>query len=369
MKKLNLSIVLASLLSIGVVNLNGAIYSTLKDKGSITAIDLITGIKKVIPARDLGLSSEDDIDALSLGDDTRVFNKTRFDIFAVNKGAKGSDGDLKKRASFGLNVSGDVYIETRVTHNKLFYRDLEKNNSIDGFDLGDIVDFEHNELIKRPIFFSLTPSSPTLRKLGATAGDILMVYPKDPMSLKIFVKAPKIGNPKDINALSMNITNPPSGYDSINDYIIYSTKGNFDIYHYGFSEPIGNKPHTPMEFGMDTNDTIEALEHKQVICYDYCIHIIKGWQLFGTKYDIENVKEFFRDYGDTVNAIWGYNEENSKWKFYSPNPNLTIKANASLDIEPLKFLRENEGFWLQGLKDNEICFPIKGDEEKPVHLE
>ncbi len=55
MKKLNLSIILTSLLSIGIASLNGAIYSTLKDKGSINAIDLVTGIKK-IPANEVEIS-------------------------------------------------------------------------------------------------------------------------------------------------------------------------------------------------------------------------------------------------------------------------------------------------------------------------
>ena len=358
MKRLSFGLNCCLLLFGSFLSLDAAVYSTVGDNG-LTAIDLATGATKIISANKLGLQAGDDIDALSLGDDTRVFNKTRFDIFAVGKNATGSAGALKARASYGLPIEEDIYIESRTKRNKLFYRSLIKSGEIDGFDLGDIVDFEHNEILNKPIYFSLTPNSPTLSNLRASAGDILVVFPNQPSTLKVFVKASDIGNPADIDALSMNIPAPAiaygNGYNSTTDYIIYSIANSADIYHYGYSAPVGNMPHSASEFGLAPNDTIKALEHKSIKCYDNCLHVKKGWGLFGFANAVENVDDMLKNQGSIVNAVWAYDSDNKSWKFYSPDAALISTAKSEYNITILNQLNENEGFWLQSKVEGEVC--------------
>ena len=339
----------------GMQSLGAAVYSTVGDSG-ITAIDLVTGATKTITASAMGLQSGDDIDALSLGDDTKIFGTTRHDLFAVNPGAIGTAGDLKVRASHGLAVGQDIYIDSRSKTNELFYKNLISSGAIDGFDLGDIADIDNNETLTKWVYFSLTPASPTLSFLGATAADILGVIPNQPSTLKIFTVASTIGNPTDIDGLSMHITDPLVGYNPANDYIIYTTNGSASIYHYGYGSPSGNQPHSPAEFGLDTNDTIEALEHMLKPCYDNCLHVKNGWQLFGLSGGVSNVNTMFKDSGSFVNALWAYNTDNKTWKFYSPDATLMAIAN-SLSYGVLNTIDETEGFWLQGKGDTEICVP------------
>ena len=360
MKKLSLLIICYYLALGGGIGLKAAVYSTVDDNG-ITAINLNTGATISISADRLGLQEGDDIDALSLGDDTKIFGKKRHDIFVVNLGATGIGGALKDRSSYGLNVSQDLYISSITEQNKLYYRSLISSGSIDAFDFGIMVDANNNEVLNKWIYFSLTPNSPTLLDLNATAGDIFAVIPNQPSTLKIFLSASAIGTPTDINALSMHITDPVIGYNPSSDYIIYSTAGSSDVYHYGFGAPVGNQPHSALEFGLDTNDDIEALEHNVICLYDNCLHIKLGWQLFGLSDGISDIKNIFQNQADLVNAIWAYDTDKSSWKFYSPNPNLMSIANSNL-FETVDFIKENEGFWIQGKRDGDICIPV-GEEE------
>ena len=362
MKKLSFGLSCCLLLFGSFLSLDAAVYSTVGDNG-LTAIDLTTGATQIISANKLGLQTGDDIDALSLGDDTRVFNKTRFDIFAVGKNSVGSAGALKARASYGLPVEKDIYIESRTKHNKLFYRSLVSSGEIDGFDLGDIVDYDNNKTLNKPIYFSLTPNSPTLSSLGASAGDILVVVPNQPSTLKVFVKASDIGNPTDIDALSMNIQAPTVAYNPLTDYIIYSVANSADIYHYGYNAPTGNMPHLASEFGLAPNDTIEALEHKRVKCYDNCLHVKKGWGLFGFSNAIDSVDEMLKSQGNVVNAVWAYDSSNKSWKFYSPDSSLISTAQSEYNVTILNKLSENEGFWLQSKVEGLIC-PSSLDENQ-----
>ena len=86
-----------------------------------------------------------------------------------------------------------------------------------------------------------------------------------------------------------------------------------------------------------------------------CLHIQNGWKLFGLSGGIPDVNQLFHDKGDSVNAIWAYDSSSKRWKFYSPNTNLTSVANSMSNIDSLNNIAKTEGFWVQGKKDEQIC--------------
>jgi hypothetical protein len=297
------------------------------------------------------LQKGDDIDALSLGDDTKIFGERRHDVFAVENNSTGATGsELNTRKSAGLFVGSDIYMESEIKGNIVIKKKLIKGQ-IDGFDFGQLYDFKNKKVLKRPLYFSLTPDSPTLKDFNGTGGDIFVVFPGKPKTLKIFVKASEIGSPTNIDALSMHIASDKE-YNSSTDYIIYKTDTNSTMYHYGYG--VGSSsfvsPHSPSEFGLLPSDRIMGLEHKIVL--NPCIKIKKGWNNFGLDEGVADVTHYFNN--PNIVSVWKYTTDN-KCKFYSPNKALETKALSYPNIEKLETLKGNEGFWILGIGDATIC--------------
>lgn len=220
---------------------------------------------------DLGLTTADNIDALSLGDDTLIFGSGyRYDYFAVNQSATGASGDVLTRAASSVNIQRDLYVETGTGSNRVCLDDLVSQSGggtasgdiIDGFDFGD-----HGLLVGDWLYFSLETGSPALTSNGWSAGDVLTAQYMVPGTLTRFAAAADIGNPADIDALSIHDHAFDGVYDgAVEDYIIYSTVGGSDVQHYGYGVTGGGSVHDHSSFGLLTADEVVALEHKTIPC-------------------------------------------------------------------------------------------------------
>jgi len=338
-------------LSLALVTSYSAVISLVGDSNvSVITKQKVTGLTHFFKASDLGLQKGDDIDALSLGDDTKIFGDRRHDIFAVDNNSTGAEGDLYTRKQASLFIGNDLYVQSFTNGNQILKRNIVKGQ-IDGFDFGSLYDFQKKEVIKRALYFSLTPDSPTLKDLNATAGDILVVFPTEPTTLKVFVKSSEIGSPTNIDALSMHIENP-SEYNSTTDYIIYKTDINSTFYHYGIGAGASGfvTPHTPSEFGLLDTDKITALEHGLI--KNPCIKVQKGWNNFGLNEGVANVENYFNN--SNIVSVWKY-LDNGEWEFYSPNKELEEKALSYPNVKKLETIEGKKGFWILGKEETEIC--------------
>jgi len=224
---------------------------------------------------DLDLSVEDNIDAISLGDDTLIFKGFRYDFFAVDQTAVGDDGDVKARKLAGEQIQKDIYVEERTGYkNKACLENLvdrsmpagTTGNVIDAFDFGD-----HGLLPGDWVYFSLTPTSQLIGMppLNPQPGDILAVQYKITGTMKIYARAADIDNPNGVNvdALSLHDHWLDGNYDS-GDYIIYSLEGpgSQGVYHHIGGGGGPGWVHNPSEWGLFPDDDVVALEHKTMPC-------------------------------------------------------------------------------------------------------
>lgn len=219
----------------------------------------------MITMAELGLQNGDDVDGLSLGDDTPKFNKRRRDLFAVAQGTVGlAPSHVFNRAAAGKAVERDIYRDSRAIGNILHFKDIismstgggAADGAIDAFDVGWMDQ-------QKWVYFSLTPGSPTLTAMGWGPSDVLACQYGNGATLKLYCAASNIGNPADIDALSIYDDTDDAVYDPANDYIIYSnhTAGDGFLYHYGLGGPPGAVAHDHPTFGLLDTDNIYALEH------------------------------------------------------------------------------------------------------------
>ncbi|MBL6976093.1 MAG: hypothetical protein ISR64_10205 [Deltaproteobacteria bacterium] len=224
---------------------------------------------------DLDITTADNINAISLGDDTLIFGKIggayRYDYFAVDQTSTGASGDVQTRSAGGIDIQRDLYAETAAGSNTLCLDDLitqsgggtTSGDVIDAFDFGD-----HGLLPGDWVYFSLETGSSTLASSGWSAGDVLAAQYMMPGTLVRFAAAGDIGNPGDIDALSVHDHGLDGSYDGPSqDYIIYSSVSGSDIHHYGYGATGGGGPvHDHAGFGLLPADEVVALEHKTIPC-------------------------------------------------------------------------------------------------------
>ena len=87
-----------------------------------------------------------------------------------------------------------------------------------------------------------------------------------------------------------------------------------------------------------------------------CLDVKSGWQMFGLSEGIANVENKFGNDQNIVESVWSYDGKNKKWKFYSPDDNLSSIAATSPNIGSITNIAPKEGFWLKGKTNKQICF-------------
>lgn len=228
--------------------------------------------RAAISHADMGLVPEDNVDGLSLGDDALVFVDARFDFFSVASSSVGISGDVASRAaSSGINVQRDLYVEDRSGSNLVCMADLvvQSGGSNGAGDVVDAFDFGvHGLLAGDRIYFSLAAGSPTLTANGWSGGDVLVVSYQTSGSLQRYVAAVDLGNPAEIDGLSIHDHSFDTTYNGATDYVIYSEAGAYEVMHYGYDAPgsPGGMAHTHSGFGLKNTDDIVALEHIIIPC-------------------------------------------------------------------------------------------------------
>lgn len=231
---------------------------------------------------DLGFNATgNDMDAISLGDDTPIFGSPRHDVFAVVTSNATKSGAEHNATDGNEDIGKRVYLEHRIdpssSNNTILLNDIytltgnTAEGQVDALDLGIIPDCG-NSSEKVWIYFSLTEKSSLITSGGYNASDVLMCNVCDNCSstLKVFADADHIGlnGTHDIDGLSIyDADRDGNSYNSTTDYIIYTLHSpgrGADVYHYGYNAPSGNNPHFH-NFGLNnTWDGISAMEHLAV---------------------------------------------------------------------------------------------------------
>ncbi|MBT3377501.1 MAG: hypothetical protein HN742_33070 [Lentisphaerae bacterium] len=265
-----------ALLLLGVARARAVLYS--ESGASSYTIRMKTspgGAVQLLPNGDFGLAVDDDVDALSLGNDPYPGETSpvgpRLDVFAVAPGSTGTTpgGALTARAAMaGACVECDVYRASH-TFNEVLIPGLIPDGAIDAFEASNLVD-TGDETHNAWIYFSLAPGSPTLAARGWQSNDILMVQYKNAGTLRLFADAVAFGSPSEVDAVSVrDAVRDGNVYDPTADVLIYSASLSEDhcIYHYGYGAPGDHKPHAYPEFGIEHSgpgvgsDNLVALEH------------------------------------------------------------------------------------------------------------
>lgn len=250
----------------------GWVYSTKADAAAAAWIWDGDGPRRAIAHADLGLSGDDDIDALSLGDDPLFFAAFRHAFFGVD-GVGLAGSDLAARAAAGKTVQRDLYVQdSSGAGNALCLADLVAQSGGDAGEVIDAFDFgDHGLLAGDWVYFSLASGSPTLTVNGWSAGDVLVAPYGAGAAPTRYAKAADLGldpDEDDIDALSIHDHAFDDAFNTAADYVIYSVAGAPGVFHYGFGAPAspGGQAHDHAGFGLADTDEIEALEYKALPC-------------------------------------------------------------------------------------------------------
>ncbi|MEA2012035.1 MAG: choice-of-anchor Q domain-containing protein, partial [Verrucomicrobiota bacterium] len=301
MKAFRFSVVLFVSFIVSCVSVLAGVFSFDQSPDSILVrdnSDITTIITSADFSTQLGLDSDDKIDAISLGNDPTPdvtppsSGEVRVDIFAVESGAQGISGDLHTRYLAGKPVEQDLYRDANGSN--LLYEDGYGDGELDAYDDGYF-----DPSVDTPwIYFSLAPGSPTIGTVISsytiTASDVLMVQYGSPATLAVFTQGINIGNSVDIDGLSIfDATKDGGAYIGSNDMIIYSDDTPADstdkyIMHYGLGNPGSPEVHLHEDdFGIRDEDQITALAHTFVDTGVTDININRSYDRIGDDLDPE----------------------------------------------------------------------------------